>query len=254
MGLAARLRLATRERSRERRTWLRDVSGERAVRWASPLACGSLRGKRAASGGGASRFMANASSMASPLACGSLRGKRVLRFGWAELHCWRRRGLRCASKRGSRSASGDRSPPRRSAPRRSASTASRCREIANDPFIPLAFAALATERIQLGTAIAVAFPRSPMVMANLAWDLQTNSGGRFALGLGAQVKGHNERRFSVPWSPPVPRLREYIESLRAIWRCWETRRSAPLRGRALSLHADDARVLAAARAACRRCR
>ena len=94
-------------------------------------------------------------------------------------------------------------------------------EIANDPFMPLAFAALATERIQLGTAIAVAFARSPMVVANLAWDLQLNSRGRFALGLGPQVKGHNERRFSVPWSPPVPRLREYIDSLRAIWRCWE---------------------------------
>lgn len=94
-------------------------------------------------------------------------------------------------------------------------------EIANDPFIPLAFAALATQRIQLGTAIAVAFPRSPMVVANIAWDLQVNSRGRFVLGLGPQVKGHNERRFSVPWSAPVPRLREYVESLRAIWRCWE---------------------------------
>jgi probable F420-dependent oxidoreductase len=94
-------------------------------------------------------------------------------------------------------------------------------EIANDPFVPLAFAAVATERIQLGTAIAVAFPRSPMVVANVAWDLQRNSGGRFRLGLGAQVKGHNVRRFSVPWSPPVPRLREYVQALRAIWRCWE---------------------------------
>lgn len=94
-------------------------------------------------------------------------------------------------------------------------------EIANDPFIPLAFAALATERLQLGTAIAVAFPRSPMVVANIAWDLQVNSRGRFVLGLGPQVKGHNERRFSTPWSPPVPRLREYIASLRAIWRTWE---------------------------------
>jgi len=94
-------------------------------------------------------------------------------------------------------------------------------EIANDPFIPLAFAAVATERVRLGTAIAVCFPRSPMVVANSAWDLQTQSDGRFTLGLGTQVKGHNERRFSVPWSPPVPRLREYIESLRSIWRCWE---------------------------------
>ncbi|MDG2304928.1 MAG: TIGR03617 family F420-dependent LLM class oxidoreductase [Candidatus Binatia bacterium] len=94
-------------------------------------------------------------------------------------------------------------------------------EIANDPFAPLAFAALATERVRLGTAIAVCFPRSPMVTANTAWDLHVHSKGRFTLGLGTQVKGHNERRFSVPWTPPLPRLREYVESLRAIWRCWE---------------------------------
>jgi probable F420-dependent oxidoreductase len=100
-------------------------------------------------------------------------------------------------------------------------------EIANDLFTPLAFAALATQRIELGTAIAVCFPRSPMVVANISWDLQLNSGGRFVLGLGTQVKGHNERRFSVPWGPPVPRLREYVESLRAIWRCWE--KQEPLR-------------------------
>jgi probable F420-dependent oxidoreductase len=100
-------------------------------------------------------------------------------------------------------------------------------EIANDLFIPLAFAAVATERIRLGTAIAVCFPRSPMVVANLAWDLQLNSRGRFTLGLGTQVKAHNVRRFSVPWGPPVPRLREYVESLRAIWRCWE--KGEPLR-------------------------
>ena len=103
-------------------------------------------------------------------------------------------------------------------------------EIANDPFMPLAFAALATERIQLGTAIAVAFARSPMMVANTAWDLQLNSRGRFGLGLGPQVKGHNERRFSVPWSAPVPRLREYIESLRAIWRCWELGESLSYEG------------------------
>ena len=95
-------------------------------------------------------------------------------------------------------------------------------EIANDPFIPLAFAAVATKRIQLGTSIAVCFPRSPMIMATSAWDLHLQSKGRFTLGLGTQVKGHNVRRFSVPWSPPQPRLREYVESLRAIWRCWET--------------------------------
>ncbi len=94
-------------------------------------------------------------------------------------------------------------------------------EIANDPFIPLAFAATATEHVQLGTAITVCFPRSPMVMAGTAWDLHVQSKGRFTLGMGTQVKGHNERRFSVPWVPPLPRLREYIGALRAIWRCWE---------------------------------
>jgi probable F420-dependent oxidoreductase len=100
-------------------------------------------------------------------------------------------------------------------------------EIAHDPFIPLAFAALATRRVRLGTAIAVAFPRSPMITANLAWDLQAQSGGRFALGLGPQVRAHNERRFSVPWTAPVPRLEEYVGALRAIWRAWERRE--PLR-------------------------
>lgn len=95
-------------------------------------------------------------------------------------------------------------------------------EIANDPFAPLTIAALSTERVRLGTAIAVCFPRSPMVVANTAWDLHVNSGGRFTLGLGTQVKGHNERRFSVAWTPPLPRLREYVGALRAIWRCWET--------------------------------
>jgi alkanesulfonate monooxygenase SsuD/methylene tetrahydromethanopterin reductase-like flavin-dependent oxidoreductase (luciferase family) len=95
-------------------------------------------------------------------------------------------------------------------------------EIAADPFAPLVLATVATERIRLGTAIAVCFPRSPMVMANIAWDLNVESGGRFTLGLGTQVKGHNERRFSVPWSPPLPRLREYIQAMRAIWHTWET--------------------------------
>ena len=99
-------------------------------------------------------------------------------------------------------------------------------EIVGDPFLPLMAAALVTDRIQLGTAIAVAFPRSPMVVAGTAWALQVNSKGRFSLGLGTQVKGHNERRFSVPWKAPASRLREYVESLHAIWRCWE--RKTPL--------------------------
>ncbi len=100
-------------------------------------------------------------------------------------------------------------------------------EIANDPFVPLALAALATERARLATAIVVVFPRSPTVLAHQAWDLHVNSRGRFVLGLGVQVKGHNERRYGIPWSAPVPRLREYVEALRAIWRCWE--KHEPLR-------------------------
>src|SRR6056297_1828715 len=79
-------------------------------------------------------------------------------------------------------------------------------ELAHDPFMPLAIAASLTERVKLNTSIAVAFPRSPMIVANIGHDLQTNSGGRFELGLGTQVKGHNERRFSVPWRDPVGRM------------------------------------------------
>ena len=89
-------------------------------------------------------------------------------------------------------------------------------ETQHDPFLPLAVAAANTSRVQLGTAIAVAFPRSPMIMAHTAWDLQKASGGRFVLGLGTQVKAHNERRFSLKWEPPGPRLREVILALRAI--------------------------------------
>ncbi len=95
-------------------------------------------------------------------------------------------------------------------------------ENAHNPFLPLAAAALVTEKIQLGTAVAIAFPRSPTVMAQEAWDLQLASKGRFNLGLGSQVKAHNERRFGIPWSPPVPRMRDYIGALRALWRTWET--------------------------------
>jgi probable F420-dependent oxidoreductase len=103
-------------------------------------------------------------------------------------------------------------------------------ELGHDPFAPLAFAALATERIGLTTSVAVAFPRSPTVIASQAWDLHANSGGRFVLGLGSQVKGHNERRFGVAWSPPAPRLRDYVGALRAVWRCWETGEQLDYRG------------------------
>ncbi len=91
----------------------------------------------------------------------------------------------------------------------------------NDPFLSLGVAAVATERIGLGTAVAIAFPRSPMVVANAAWDLQIASRGRFVLGLGPQIRAHNEKRFSVPWIAPISRLREYVQALRAIWTAWE---------------------------------
>jgi probable F420-dependent oxidoreductase len=91
-------------------------------------------------------------------------------------------------------------------------------ETGHDPFFPLLIAAEHTQRITLGTSVAIAFPRSPFVTAQIAWDLQHFSGGRFQLGLGTQVKGHNERRYSTPWvGPPGPRLREYILCLRAIF-------------------------------------
>ena len=93
-------------------------------------------------------------------------------------------------------------------------------EIKHDPFFPLVLAAEHTSTITLTTGVAIAFPRSPMITATIAWDLQRHSNGRFRLGIGPQVKGHNERRFSVPWSPPAPRLREYVLALRAIWDCW----------------------------------
>jgi probable F420-dependent oxidoreductase len=95
-----------------------------------------------------------------------------------------------------------------------------------DPFLPLAFASAREPGLEVGTAIAVAFPRSPMVVATTAWDLARMSGGKFMLGLGTQVRAHIVRRFSTTWDRPVPRLREYIRSLRAIWDAWQN--SVPL--------------------------
>jgi probable F420-dependent oxidoreductase len=103
-------------------------------------------------------------------------------------------------------------------------------ETRHDPFLPLALAAEHTRRVSLGSAIAVAFPRSPTVVAHAAWDLQAASGGRLILGLGTQVKGHIERRFSVQWTAPGPRLREYVLALRAIWDAWQTRGPVSFRG------------------------
>ena len=95
-------------------------------------------------------------------------------------------------------------------------------ETAHDPFLALTLAATATSRVTLETHVAIAFPRSPMVVAYTARDLQDLSGGRFRLGLGTQVKGHIERRFSTTWSSPGPRLREYIQALREIWQAWDS--------------------------------
>ncbi len=94
-------------------------------------------------------------------------------------------------------------------------------ETQHDPFLPLAVAAAATSSLKLGTSIAVAFPRSPMVLAYTAWDLQKASAGRFLLGLGSQVKAHNQRRFSVKFESPGPKLREVVLAMRAIWDCWQ---------------------------------
>ena len=103
-------------------------------------------------------------------------------------------------------------------------------EMNHDPFLPLVKAAEATERIDLGTNIAVAFARSPMTTAHVAWDLQLLTGGRFILGLGSQIKAHIVRRFSMPWSRPAARMQEYIEALGAIWDTWETGDPLDFRG------------------------
>ena len=95
-------------------------------------------------------------------------------------------------------------------------------EINNDPFFPLILAAEHSQNIALATSISVAFARNPMTTANLAWDLNQYSRGRFTLGLGSQIKQHITRRFSMPWSHPAARMREFIQAMRAIWSCWET--------------------------------
>ena len=94
-------------------------------------------------------------------------------------------------------------------------------EINHDPFLPVLLAAEHTSRLEVGTSIAVAFARNPMTVANLGWDLQSYSGGRFNLGLGTQVQAHVEKRFSMPWSHPVRRMREFVDALQAIWTAWQ---------------------------------
>lgn len=95
-------------------------------------------------------------------------------------------------------------------------------ESSRDPFLPLALAAQETDRIQLGTSVAIAFARSPMTLANTAYDLTQFSRGRFTLGLGSQIRPHITRRFSMEWSKPAARMREMVSAMRAIWECWMT--------------------------------
>jgi probable F420-dependent oxidoreductase len=94
-------------------------------------------------------------------------------------------------------------------------------ELNHDPFLLLARAVGGAPDLEFGTSIAVAFARSPMTVAYSAWDLQALTGGRFTLGLGSQIKAHIERRFSMPWSRPAARMREYVLALRAIWQSWQ---------------------------------
>jgi probable F420-dependent oxidoreductase len=100
-------------------------------------------------------------------------------------------------------------------------------ETKRNPFVQLTLAAQATSRIDLGTGVAIAFPRSPTLAAHAAWDLAALSGGRFILGLGTQVKAHIERRFGSTWEAPVLKLREYVAAVRALWRSWQD--GVPLR-------------------------
>jgi probable F420-dependent oxidoreductase len=93
-------------------------------------------------------------------------------------------------------------------------------EAAHDPFLPLLRASSTTSRVELGTSIAVAFARSPMTVAVTANDLHRDSGGRFVLGLGSQIEAHITKRFSMPWSKPAARMREYVQALRAVWAAW----------------------------------
>jgi len=103
-------------------------------------------------------------------------------------------------------------------------------ESKHDPFFPLVIAAGTTRRLQLGTAVAIGFARNPMVLANIGYDLQVISGGRFVLGLGSQVRPHIENRFSETWSKPVSRMGEMVRAIRAIWDAWEGRAKLDFRG------------------------
>ena len=113
-------------------------------------------------------------------------------------------------------------------------------ETQHEAFLPLPLVAEHTQRIQFGTAIAVAFARSPTILAHIAWDLAAQSGGRFILGLGTQVKAHVERRFGMKWESPAPKLRDTILALRAIWNCWQHTLSHVF-GRVIGVHVEPIR-------------
>jgi len=110
-----------------------------------------------------------------------------------------------------------------------------CSETTHDPFLMSALIAEHTRGVSLGTAIAVAFPRSPATLAYLAWDLAALSRGRFILGLGTQVKAHNERRFGVKWESPVAKLREVVLAVRALWDTWQNGTRLNFRGQFFKL-------------------
>jgi probable F420-dependent oxidoreductase len=109
-------------------------------------------------------------------------------------------------------------------------------ETGHDPFLAATLAAQSTSRIAIGTAIALAFTRSPTLLAYLAWDLAALSGGRFMLGLGTQVKAHIVRRFGMPWSPPAARMRDTVQAVRAVWDAWRTGAPLDYRGKDFRLN------------------
>ena len=103
-------------------------------------------------------------------------------------------------------------------------------ESSRDPFLQALLALQGSSRLEIATGVAIAFARSPMIVAQMANDLQTVGRGRFVLGLGSQIKPHIEKRFSMPWSKPAARMREFVQALRAIWRAWETGERLAFRG------------------------
>ncbi len=103
-------------------------------------------------------------------------------------------------------------------------------ETSRDPFLPMALAAEHTDTLEIGTSIAVAFARSPMTLANTAYDLNQYSQGRFILGLGSQIKPHITKRFSMEWSKPAARMREMVQAMHAIWDCWMNGTKLDFRG------------------------